>query len=87
MKLNVEIELSIDEINFLKKYFDDNRVPNKIFLWDVKPNLKENQKNYFEELQSKGVIKMDNINNCYLTDAGKQIFEQVSRENIIDKLI
>jgi len=87
MKLNVEIELSIDEINFLKKYFDGNRVPNKIFLCGVKPNLKENQKNYFEELQSKGVIKMDNINNCYLTDAGKQIFEQVSRENIIDKLI
>lgn len=83
MKFKIELEISAEEIEFLKKFFDYGNKPNTIF-W--KMNLYK-EKEYFKELESKGMIKIDKMNNCHLTTIGEEILKQVSRENIIDKLI
>ena len=81
MKFKIELEISTEEIEFLKKFFDYENKPNTLF-WKM-----SKEKEYFKELESKGIIKIDNINNCELTRIGEEILKQVSRENIIDKLI
>lgn len=81
MKFKIELEISTEEIEFLKKFFDYGNRPNTIF-WKM-----SKEKEYFKELESKGMLKIDNINNCELTTIGEEILKQVSRENIIDKLI
>jgi Mn-dependent DtxR family transcriptional regulator len=81
MKFKIELEIIAEEIEFLKKFFDFGNKPNTIF-WKM-----SKEKEYFKELESKGIIKIDSINNCHLTAIGEEILKQVSRENIIDKLI
>ena len=81
MKFKIELEISREEIEFLKKFFDYENKPNTLF-WKM-----SKEKEYFKELESKGMVKIDNINNCELTTIGEEILKQVSRENIIDKLI
>lgn len=81
MKFKIELEITNKEIDFLKKFFDYENKPNTIF-WKM-----SKEKEYFNELESKGMIKIDKINNCHLTIIGEEILKQVSRENIIDKLI
>lgn len=81
MKFKIELEITAEEIEFLKKFFDYENKPNTLF-WKM-----SKEKEYFKELESKGIIKIDNINNCELTTIGQEILKQVSRENIIDKLI
>jgi predicted transcriptional regulator len=79
MKFKIELEISTEEIEFLKKFFDYG---NNTLFWKM-----SKEKEYFKELESKGMVKIDNINNCELTTIGEEILKQVSRENIIDKLI
>ena len=82
-KLFVEIELTIEEIDFFRIFFDWNQHPNVILF-----NLsKSGKKEYFDELQEKGLILIDQMSNCKLTTVGKQILEQISRDNLIDKLL
>lgn len=85
MILNVEIDLSSEEMEFLKKFFDGS-VPNTIF-WKTRSSQYFQQKEFFSELSDKGVISIDSLSNCHLTKVGQDILKQISRENIIDKLI
>lgn len=75
MKFKIELEIIAEEIEFLKKFFDYENKPNTLF-WKM-----SKEKEYFKELESKGIIKIDSINNCELTRIGEEILKQVSKYN------
>lgn len=82
-RFSIELELTMEEIDFFRIFFDWNQHPNTILF-----NLsKSGKKEYFEELEEKGLILIDSLNNCKLTAVGKHILEQISRDKLIDKLL
>ena len=87
ISVNISVDLTIDEISFLRKNFDKNidRSIN-IFIYLHLPG-KCDEKNIYDSLAKKDILKKDDMRNVSLTTIGKLIMEKIDRGNIIDDIL
>lgn len=79
MKIKIEIELSIDDMNMIRNFESSiSGVVNIILNKD---------KTKYENLSKMGIVSIDYMGNCKLTQFGNLILKQISRDDIIDRII
>ena len=92
-KIELDLELTVDEIKILRKYFDkEDTKLNPYFMgyFNKKFNTPESINNIREilsSLEKKEVLREDQIHNYELTIVGKFILSKINRENLINKLL
>ncbi len=81
--VTIEIELTDEEINFLKSRFLPDRKSHNI----VFENRFSKPDSSIKTLTEKGVIKIDNIANSTLTQLGHKILDSFDRDKKISDLL
>ena len=84
ININISVDLTQSEIQFLRKYFEDpNQIRSPYFSFSKEAELKD----VYESLIKKEILKIDNLRNISLTTIGKLSVEKIDRGNIIDDLL
>lgn len=91
ININIDIELSQDEINLLRKYYLDKHTQqfwNPIKVYNQhKPDLKTQETLTVKKLTEKNILKEDNMFNFELTQIGLAIMDKIDRDKIIDNIL
>ena len=90
ININISVDLTQSEIQFLRKYFEDpNQIRSPYFSFSKAPviSIEGELKDVYESLIKKEILKIDNLRNISLTTIGKLIVEKIDRGNIIDDLL
>lgn len=78
--VNLTVDLSIEEIQSLRKYFKDVNQTFNIYFYSKSVTI-------FRTLSSKSIITIDNIGNAKLTPIGRKIFDQLDRDKKINQIL
>ncbi len=90
IEVKLEVDLSIDEIALLRKYFENNeqRVMNVGLLRaHQKTEVKNTEVKNIESLITKDILIIDYMMNTKLTSIGLLVVNQISRNDLINKII
>lgn len=94
ININIDIELSQEEIHLLRKHFNNGRTSKQF--WALRPmiNITSKKKleidkeyNIVESLLNKEVFKKDMMNNYTLTKIGNIIVDKIDRDKIINNIL
>lgn len=78
--INIEVELTNDELSFLRKEFEGR--PHRSF------NRYFNQPpTHFFSLLKKDILVTDSMGNSSLTTIGKMVMDRIDRDNRIDEIL
>jgi len=86
--INIEVNLTKEEISFVQKYFVNNtKTHNRFFFSDqIKSNLHKGR-TILDNLNKKQILYFDNIGNIHLTIVGNNIIDQLDRDKKINTLL
>ena len=96
ININISVDLTQSEIQFLRKYFEDPNQIRRVTLVVLGQTIRSpyfsfskeaELKDVYESLIKKEILKIDNLRNISLTTIGKLIVEKIDRGNIIDDLL
>ena len=84
--INLEIDLTDDEIKWLKDKFLPNRRTYNVIFGEIKEfSYKENP--IVKNLSEKNIIIIDSISNSNLTQIGHKILDQFDRDKKLNKIL
>lgn len=93
IKITMDISLSDSDILIFRKFFTNKDIVFNIYFQSDHtnrlnlPRTLKTLKNDFIVLESKLIIKIDNLGNVNLTDLGKLVFDQIDRDKRIDDIL
>jgi len=88
--IQIEIDLTDDEIKFIKKIFLQNRNRNYNITFENIKNIRSGKVYNIPPIKSlaeKNVIAIDNIGNSSLTQIGQMILDNFDREKKLNDLL
>ncbi len=88
IKIDISIELSNDEVLFLRKHFeDDSEKQLSAFRYYINNKTPSDYNIIIDKLSNDGILNEDHVGNHKLTFIGKIIVKKINRNSIIDGLL
>lgn len=84
MTITIDITLSDNDLFILRRIFTNKDRIINIYFKDI---ISESLRHQIEDLDSKGIVKVNNMGNTSLTDIGKLIFDKIDRDKRIDDIL
>ena len=89
LTIKIDIDLTQDELNFLRKYFVNKERTINLHFLDVGRNkpVTNQFRNTSIDLIKKDILKADSLSNVTLTNIGKKVMDMIDRDKRINDIL